>query len=209
MGTEVKCCAIISGAPEEDLSYYSKYLDNRYIVCADSGYKKCIEAGFEPNLIIGDFDSSIKPDVNCELIELNFRKDDTDTFSCIKEVIKRGYNDIVILGGIGSRIDHTYSNILSVVYCFDRNIKCMLINNKNCITVVSGETVIKKGEYKYFSLFALFEKCEGLSIIGAEYDLDSVTIDPAEQMTQSNEFKSDEVKIIVKSGKIILIFSND
>ncbi len=209
MGNEVKSCAIISGAPEDDLSYYSKHLDNRFIICADSGYKKCIRAGFEPNLIIGDFDSSTKPEVSCELIELNPRKDYTDTFHCVMEAIARGYNDIVILGGIGSRIDHTYSNILSAVYCFDRNIKCALVDSKNKLMIASGETVIKTGEYKYFSLFALFEKCEGLSIIGAEYDLDSVTIEPYEQLTQSNEFKSDEVKIIVKSGKIILIFSND
>lgn len=209
MGTEIKGCAIISGAPEEDLSYYGKHLNNRFIICADSGYKKCITAGFKPDLIIGDFDSSDKPEIACELIELNPRKDYTDTFHCVMEAMARGYNDLIILGGIGSRIDHTYSNILSVVYCFDRNVRCALVNDKNMLTVVSGEVIIKKGEYKYFSLFALFEKCEGLSITGAEYDLNCVTIEPYEQLTQSNECKADEVKIIVKSGKIILIFSND
>ncbi|MCH5321651.1 MAG: thiamine diphosphokinase [Eubacterium sp.] len=209
MGTEIKKCAIISGAPESDLSYYKKYLDDRYVICADSGYKKCDLLEITPDLIIGDFDSSPKPDVNCEIIELNVRKDDTDTFHCVKEAIDRGYNDIVILGGIGSRIDHTYSNILSVNFCFERNVKCSLINEKNNITIVSGETVIKRGEYEYFSLFAFFEKCTGLSIAGAEYDLDNVEIKPSSQFTQSNAFKNDEVKIKIKTGKIILIMSND
>ena len=209
MGTEVKKCAIISGAPESDLSYYKKYLYDRYIICADSGYRKCNLLKITPGLIIGDFDSSPKPNVNCEIIELKVRKDDTDTFHCVKEAIDRGYNDIVILGGIGSRIDHTYSNILSVNFCFERNIKCALINEKNMITVVSGEAVIKKGEYEHFSLFALFEKCTGLSISGSQYDLDNVELDPFSQLTQSNAFKKDEVKIEIKSGKIILILSND
>lgn len=209
MGTEIKKCAIISGAPEEDVSYYSKYLQDRFIICADSGYKKCLRFGASPDLIIGDFDSSDKPSPDCELITLNPRKDYTDTFHCVMEAIDRGYNDIVILGGIGSRIDHTYSNIMSVVHCFDRNIECSLINNNNVLKIASGETIIKKGDFKYFSLFALFEKCEGLSIIGAEYDLDCVDIEPYGQLTQSNEFKNDEVKITIKKGKIILIFSND
>ena len=58
-------------------------------------------------------------------------------------------------------------------------------------------------------LFALFEKCEGLSIIGAEYDLNCMDIEPSCQITLSNEFKDDEVKITIEKGKIILIFSND
>lgn len=209
MGTEIKKCAIVSGAPEQDLSYYNRNLHGRYIICADSGYKKCEMLGICPNLIIGDFDSSPRPDIDCEIIDLQVRKDDTDTFHCVKEAINRGYQDILILGGIGSRIDHTYSNILSVVYCFDRNIKCELVNAKNKISVVSGETTIIKGEYEYFSLFALFEKCEGLSIIGAEYELDCADIEPYQQFTQSNAFKDDVVKIFIKKGKIILILSND
>lgn len=209
MGTQVKKCAIISGAPEDNLSYYSKYLNDRFIICADSGYKKCLRYGASPDLIIGDFDSSDKPDINCELVILNPRKDYTDTFHCVMEAVSRGYNDIVILGGIGSRIDHTYANIMSVVYCAERNIRCHLVNEKNELTIVSGEIVIEKGDFKYFSLFALFEKCEGLSIIGAEYDLDCVNVEPSCQITLSNEFKDDEVKITIEKGKIILIFSND
>lgn len=209
MGTQIKKCAVISGAPEENLSYYGKYLNDRYIICADSGYKKCLRFGASPDLIIGDFDSSECPNSDCELVTLNPRKDYTDTFHCVMEAVERGYNDIVILGGIGSRLDHTYSNILSVVYCFERNIVCSLVNEKNVLCIVSGETVIKKGDFKYFSLFALFEKCEGLSISGAEYNLDCVDIEPSQQFTQSNEFKDDEVKIVIKKGKIILILSND
>ncbi len=209
MGTEIKKCAVISGAPENNLSYYNKYLKDRYIICADSGYKKCERLNITPDLIIGDFDSSSKPDVLCEIIELQVRKDDTDTFYCIKEAINRGYNDIVILGGIGSRIDHTYSNILSVNYCFERNVNSALVNEKNMLTVISGETVIKKGEFEFFSLFALFEKCFGVSIKGAQYELECAELEPSAQFTQSNAFKNDVVIINAEKGKIILILSND
>ena len=209
MGTEIKKCAVISGAPENNLSYYNKYLKDRYIICADSGYKKCERLNITPDLIIGDFDSSSKPDVLCEIIELQVRKDDTDTFYCIKEAINRGYNDIVILGGIGSRIDHTYSNILSVNYCFERNVNCALVNEKNMLTVISGKTFIKKGEFEFFSLFALFEKCFGVSIKGAQYELECAELEPSAQFTQSNAFKNDVVTINAEKGKIILILSND
>lgn len=208
MADKVKC-VIISGAPESNLSYYSKYITDSYIICADSGYLKCQKLNIVPDLIVGDFDSSPSPELDCEIIRLNTRKDDTDTFHCIKLAVDRGYNDIVILGGIGDRFDHTYSNVLSLVYCYDKNVRCALVNAKNYITVESDKIILNKSDYQYFSLFALFEKCEGLSIKGAEYELDNVELEPFSQLTQSNAFKNNEVCITIKKGKIILILSND
>ena len=208
MGTEIKKCAVISGAPEEDLSYYHKFLQDRYIICADSGYEKCAALGITPDLIIGDFDSSPRPHIECEIIDLKIRKNDTDTFHCVKEAIDRGCSSIVILGGIGDRVDHTYSNILSVVYCYDSNIECELINKKNRLFVAGSDITLSRGKYEYFSLFALFQKCT-VSIKGAQYELDAYELAPDCQLTQSNAFKDDQVKISVKNGKIILILCND
>lgn len=208
MAAEIKC-VIISGAPESSIDYYYKYINDSYIICADSGYVKCRALGIAPDLIIGDFDSSVVPDCKCDVIHLDVRKDDTDTFSCVKHAISKGFKNIIILGGIGSRVDHTYSNIMSVNYCFDNNIDCALVNDKNYITVKSGSVSIKKSDYSYFSLFALFEKCEGVTIKGAEYPLDNFTLYPFMQRTQSNEFKDDVVNIEIKKGKILLIQSND
>ena len=210
MGKKVENCVIISGAPEDDLDYYRTYLNEAsFIICADSGYKKCQPLSVVPNLIVGDFDSADKPDIDCEIISLQVRKDDTDTFHCVKEAISRGFTNIIILSGIGSRIDHTYSNILSVNYCFDRNINCSLINKNNKISVISGKTIIDNSDYKHFSLFALFDKCEGISIVNSLYELDNVDLYPSDQFTQSNGFKDNTCEIIIKKGKLLLIQSND
>lgn len=208
MAAQMKC-VIVSGAPESSIDYYHKYINNSYIICADSGYVKCNRLGITPDLIVGDFDSSDLPDCNCEIVRLDVRKDDTDTFHCVKLAISKGFDDIVILGGIGSRVDHTYSNILCVNYCKDNSIRCALVNDKNYITVESGTVRIKKSEFKYFSLFALFGKCEGVTIRGAEYSLNNFELYPFYQTTQSNEFKNDVVNIEIKKGKILLIQSND
>ena len=75
MGTQIKKCTIISGAPDDDIDFLKENIDvQSFIICADSGYKNCLKAGFTPNLIIGDFDSSEKPDINCEIISLEVEK---------------------------------------------------------------------------------------------------------------------------------------
>lgn len=111
MGKEIKKCLIISGAPESEIEYYNDYVDGRFVISADSGYNKCKKLGIKPDLIIGDFDSSDVPDTDIKTIILPVRKDDTDTFFAVKYAIKQGFNDLVILGGIGSRFDHTYCNV--------------------------------------------------------------------------------------------------
>lgn len=210
MAEKIKRCVIISGAPENDVGYYLDYLNEAFVICADSGYSKLLKCNGSADLLIGDFDSSECPkDFKGEIIRLNPRKDDSDTFHCVTEAVKRGYNKIIILGAIGSRLDHTYANILSLVYCFDRGIDCVLINSDNEVSVKSGEFIIKKDNYKNFSMFALFEKCNGLTISGSLYDLKDYELSPDNQLNLSNGFKNDFVKVSIKSGKILLILSND
>lgn len=209
MGNEIKRCLIITGAPENDIDYYKSYIDGRYIISADSGYRKCQRLNIRPNLILGDFDSSEKPETDIETIILPVRKDETDTAFAVKEAVRRGFNDILIFGGIGSRIDHTYGNILSLNYCADRNINAVMINKKNKIQVLTKDYSFEKEGYEYLSLFALFGDCTGLTTRGTEYNLTDYTLTPDCPLAQSNILKDSRVDIKFKSGKILLIQSND
>lgn len=209
MGKEIKKCLIISGAPEQDIDYYKHYINGRYIISADSGYQKCVKLNIEPDLIIGDFDSSKKPETSIETIVLPIRKDDTDTFFAVKEAIKRNFDDIIILGAIGNRFDHTYCNVLALDYCFDRKVKAVLINKHNKIEIIDKSYSFNKDNYSSFSLYALFESCVGLTSRGTQYDLTDYTLTPDCPLAQSNSFKDDKVTINYKSGKLLLILSND
>ena len=210
MAVEVKRCVIISGAPENNVDYYKDYInDDTYVICADSGYIKCESLKIIPDIIIGDFDSSSCPNDKENVIKLEVRKNDTDTFYCVKYALQNGYNDITILGGIGSRIDHTYANVMSLVYCDEHKAKARLVNNSNLITIISGNNRIENNGFKYFSLYSLFEKCENVTISNASYNISGVDIYPNEQFAQSNEFLSGPAEIYIEKGKMILFLCND
>lgn len=210
MGKEMKSCVIISGAPEQDIDYYRSLISSRFVICADSGYQKCLALDINPQLIVGDFDSSETPsDAKCEVITLPVRKNDTDTFFAVKEAVKRGFDDILLLGAIGSRLDHTYSNILALSYCADRNVHAVMLNKSNRLRVLTEGCTFEKDGYAHFSLFALFGDCVGLTTRGTEYDLTDYTLSPSNPLAQSNSIKGDRAQINFKSGKILLIQSND
>lgn len=210
MGDKKVNCIIVSGAPDEDIEYLKKKLtSSAYIIAADSGYLKCLEAGFIPDLIIGDFDSSTQPEINTEIIKLPAEKDDTDTFYCVKKALEMGFEEIEILCAIGDRADHNYSNMLCLEYCRRHNIKCSISNARNKLQLVNDVIVIDDSEYKYFSLFAFLSNVSGLSIKGAYYEVNQIDMKPYEQFAQSNCFKGEKVEISLKSGTILLIQSND
>ena len=202
MGTQIKKCTIISGAPDDDIEFLKDNIDkNSYIICADSGYKNCVKAGFSPNLIIGDFDSSKKPDINCEIITLKVEKAFTDTFHCVMEAVDRGYNNIDIFCAIGSRMDHTYSNILSLDYCQKHNVKCRILNRNNRISLIKDKGIINK-DYENVRI-------KGAYYTAGFYGKDSLNINQSDQFAQSNFVSENYAEITLDSGTLLLIESND
>ena len=214
MGTQIKKCTIISGAPDDDIDFLKENIDvQSFIICADSGYKNCLKAGFTPDLIIGDFDSSEKPDINCEIISLEVEKAYTDTFNCVMEAVDRGYNEVQIFCAIGSRLDHTYSNILSLDYCQMHGVKCSIQNRNNRLSLINGKGIVNK-DYDNFSLFAYLSNCTGVRIKGAYYtagfyDKETLDINPSDQFAQSNFVSEDYAEISLDEGTLLLIESND
>ncbi len=210
MGTKKVKCVIVSGAPNNDSDYLSKVIDeSSFVIAADSGYKRCIDAKIIPDLIIGDFDSSVKPSISCEIIKLPVEKDDTDTFFCVKEAVKRGYKQIEIYNAIGNRIDHTYANLLCLNYCLQNNVSAFIKNEKNKIFFVNDKIELDDSEYKYFSVFSFSDKSEGVSIKDSYYEVDNITLNSFDQYGESNHFKEKKAIVSVKKGTLIVILSND
>ncbi len=208
---KINKCVIVSGAPESNIDYISNYInENTFVIAADSGYLKLDALSIKPDLLIGDFDSSKNPTVKYEKIVLPTEKNDTDTLFCVKEALKRGFKDIIVLGGIGSRIDHTYSNILCSCYALSKGAQLSIINQNNKIFAFNTECTLKKNDgYKFFSLFSFGEKSCGITIKGAKYPLKNADLEPFSSLGQSNEFKENTVNIVVKKGILLVIMSND
>lgn len=210
MGTELKKrCAVISGAPETQLEYIRKYCADSYIIAADSGYLKCEALGITPDLIVGDFDSAPVPRTKSELIISSPHKDDTDTLMALKEAIARGYKSIVLLGAIGGRFDHSFSNVVNMDYCRRAGVDCKIVCANAELFIAGKPFQIKKGRYDYFSLFAFGGACTGLTIQGAAYPLHNYLLECSASICQSNEVRDAVCSVSFTSGNLLVVLSND
>lgn len=214
MANEIKKCTIVSGAPNDNAEFLKKNIDkSSFIIAADSGYLKLLDADIMPDLIIGDFDSSSKPNLDCEIIEHIKEKTFTDTFNCVRHAVENGYNDITIYNAIGNRFDHTYSNVLTLDYCRKWDVKCSICDEHNRLSLITDKVSFKK-EYDHFSLFAYLDDAKGVRIKGAGYDagyygLEALNISLSDQFAQSNFVKDEICEISLESGVLLLVESND
>ena len=210
---------IVSGGKAEEKLFKEVNLNNQfnYIIASDRGLEVLDKFNIKPNYIIGDFDSIdkkiLEKYVNNEDIvikRLNPEKDYTDTHMAIKLAIELESKDIIILGAIGTRIDHTIANIHILKEGLEKNIKCKVINSNNEIQLINKKTILKlDNNYKYISLIPLTTKVKGISLKGFKYSLSNATLEIGHSLGVSNEQLEDYAEIDLKEGILILIKSKD
>ncbi|MCL5046484.1 MAG: thiamine diphosphokinase [Actinobacteria bacterium] len=92
--------------------------DDDWIICADGGAGHALKMGLSPDVLIGDFDSldgDIVEEISragAEVLRVPTEKDQTDTQLALDLALSRGAREILVLGAIGDRLDHTMANIL-------------------------------------------------------------------------------------------------
>ena len=128
----MKRCVIIGGAGIARYDRINRFLrEDDFCIFCDSGLRHLPFLQAEPGLIVGDFDSHEKPTTETEIIELPCEKDDTDTFYAAKEAIRRGYDDFLLVGVTGERMDHTLANfsILQYLDTAGKKYPCILLEH--------------------------------------------------------------------------------
>lgn len=201
----MKKCFIIAGGPFD--GFFDEISDNDLVITADRGFDHAKNAGIYPNIAIGDFDSTNKPDFE-NTIALNPIKDVTDTVAAINLAIEKGYKDICVYGGLGGRESHTISNIKSMYFYKKKGIDIKLKAKGKEIFLIDRDFSYKyKGKDFYVSIFSLAEKSR-LDIKGLFYELDDYQMANDDALGVSNETKGCDFRINVKEGALLVIFED-
>lgn len=199
-------CVIVAGAEIERYDLVRRYLKpDDFYICCDCGLRHREGLGILPDLIVGDFDSHENPNLDVETIVLPCEKDDTDTVFAIKTAVARGFEEFLLVGVIGGRLDHTLGNV-SVLYMLDSMGKrALAVDDHAEMRVVSSETARIGDQFAYFSLLNLTGTAEGISITGAKYPLNDGTITCDYQYGISNEvLPGMTAEVRVKRGRLLL-----
>ena len=203
----MKRCVIVGGADVNNYEYINeKIRKDDFVIFCDSGLKHLSKLEATPSLIVGDFDSHENPMMNVETIVLPCEKDDTDTVCAVKEALKRGFDEFVLIGVIGARLDHTLGNVSILLYLDSLSKKGIIIDNYSEMEIVSTKCAYIDDTYAFFSLLNITGVAKGVTIKNAKYPLDNAQIECEYQYGISNEvIKGKRAEVTVSDGKLLLI----
>lgn len=182
------------------------------IIAADSGYKNAISLGARPDILLGDLDSLDREDIpkDIELLQVPAEKDFTDTQLAVDTALKKGATEIVIIGGLSGRLDHTLSNLSILEDLNKKRIHALIADGFNRVRYInSTSTLVARSGYRYLSLLCLSEKVKGVSVEGCKYTLSNAKLTRDFQFAVSNEIVGNCALISVRKGGIYVVESKD
>ncbi len=203
-----KCIIIANGkSPKKETVNYFLNKGFSTIICADGGANTAKKLRIFPDYIIGDFDS-IKPEVvkyfksKSVLIKYS-RQNDTDVEKCLKFAISKKFEEVILLGASGDRLDHTICNLGIVIKYYDR-IKIYLAAENSFLIPTDKFISFKSIKDETISIYAFNDNTK-ITSEGLKYKLSNSALPFGKKESTSNVSISSEVKLEVKNGIIFII----
>ena len=211
----MKKALLISGGRQVSKELIEKYKD-RFIIVADGGAKLLKKYELKADLLLGDLDS-IDEETLCYVKENNIeikkfpaKKDFTDTALCIDFLLEEDYKDLVILGALGTRLDHELANLYNLKMLYKLGVSAKIVDDNNeVIYVEKGEFEFEKSDKKYFSLINAGDKMS-FTTKGLYYEVEDLEINfnnPSRAV--SNEIVKDKAIVKINFGSAFIIQSRD
>ena len=203
----VKLCVIFGAG--DVFAPRKKFGKTDLIIAADGGYSAAVAAGLNPDVIIGDFDSSDAPEnTAAHVIKLNRDKDDTDMLAAVKLGLRRGYKTFVIYGGTGGdRLDHTVANFGALAYLNAFGAQGYLVDRDAVATVITDDKfAVPKQARGTVSVFAYGGVASGVNLENLQYSLTNAELTPEYPIGVSNATGDKAGVVSVKSGSLLIFF---
>ncbi len=181
-------------------------------VAADSGYHNAVLLGERVDILLGDFDSigEVPHEGSFERIQVPAEKDLTDTQLAVAIALDRGAEEILLIGGLSGRLDHTLSTLAILEDLDARGIHAILTDGQSRARYMHAtSTLIARSGYKYLSLIAATDTVKGVTVEGCKYPLKNAALRRSMQYAVSNEITGNVALISVKKGGLYIIESRD
>lgn len=204
-------CVIVTGGEspgEEFLRSRLKY--SELVIGVDGAADIFYRMEIVPDVLIGDFDTadpskvSYLENIGSKVIRLLEQKNETDTEAAIDYAVSAGASEIVILGALGKRIDHTLSNIMMLIRAESSGVKCS-IADESCELFVCGKYMRLDGHSgQTVSILPLTGEIV-VSSLGLMYPLNDLKLCWGSSRGISNIISADSANISVSGGYALIV----
>jgi thiamine pyrophosphokinase len=185
------------------------------IIAADGGAHHCAALGITPALLVGDFDSLSKWEVDewqrkgAQLIRHERRKDETDLELALLLAQGLDREEALVLGALGGRWDQTFANLLLPAYEKLEDLNVTFWHDGLWVYLVRGEREIRGLGGQTVSLLPVGGDAAGVSTQGLEWPLEGETLKLGATRGVSNVLLRNSAKISVEDGLLLCFVFED
>lgn len=203
-----KCIILANGKPPKKsiITFFLKRGHNK-LICADGGANLALKMKLVPEVIIGDLDSisseALKEFKSVSKIIRLKRQNDTDVEKCLKYAIRNKFEEALLVGATGNRLDHTFCN-LGIVLKFYPQIKISLIAENSFLKAYTGKVELKTYPGETISLYGISNKTK-ITSKGLKYELRNVLLPFGVKESTSNIAKKNLLKLKISNGMVFII----
>jgi len=207
----MKCLVLANGTYGPLEEYRDVIKGSDLIICADGGANYAHEMGLIPTYIVGDMDS-IRPEVKeffthrqVTIKKYPRCKDFTDTQLALSLAEELGADEIILLGTLGKRLDHTLSNLYSGIELAMMG-KQVIHYSPACVVYLTCRRLVIEGQKgDVVSVLPLSEKALGVCEKGFEYPLEKVVLEKKNPYSISNTLLGKKGEISLDEG-VLAVF---
>ena len=203
-----KCIILANGKPPKKsvITFFQKAGYNK-LICADGGANSALQMGLFPDVIIGDLDSisakALKEYKSVSKIIRLKRQNDTDVEKCLKYANSKNYDEALLVGVSGKRLDHTFCN-LGIVLKFFSKINLSLIAEDSFLKPYRRKIKLRTIPKETISIYGFNRKTK-ISSKGLKYPLKNVALPFGERESTSNIATGNEVELKINGGVVFVI----
>ncbi len=216
----MKNCLIISNGVISDFQKIKNNLKAHYgldkdtlVITADGAVSLCRDMDICPDIIIGDMDSAEKNDIEhfthlnkkIEILEFPKNKDESDTQLAIDYAVKKDCRQIIIIGALGNRIDHTLANIFNMFSENYNGIDLKIIDESFEISVLRKSAGIYGSAGKKISIFSMTPYTFFINTEGLKYKLKNEKLLFSPIRGLSNTFTGNIAEIDFSEGILLIV----
>jgi thiamine pyrophosphokinase len=188
-----------------------------YVLAADAGARRALDAGVIPDLVVGDGDS-LGPAAVEELRSRGIRvevapvdKDESDTELCLRAAVDRGARVVRIVGALGGgRVEHAVANLLLLAHPMLDGIDVAIVAPPSVIRRAGtaggpGSLALAGRPGDHVSLLAVDTVVEGVRTDGLRFPLRGEPLRPGPARGLSNELTGTAATVTTGRGRLLVI----
>jgi thiamine pyrophosphokinase len=180
-----------------------KWADSADVVfAADAGLDLLLDAGKEPDVVVGDFDSSSSFERFVDRLHRDESKESTDADKLLALADSRGFRHITLASVEGDQVDHMLATLHSAAKS-TLWVRLALRTGLGWVLKPGDEHAIHTVPGRRVSLLPL-EEVGGAHLAGVEWPVDGLSLHPTGATSISNRAIDSIVIASIESGSALL-----